>query len=87
MAEKIEAIERRALAAAELNEEVSGDLLARQFEALEYKGSSDQQLIELKTKMGILSPGREKDSRQLGAGREEVRDAELIEEGDEGKGR
>ena len=44
MAEKIEATERKALAAAELNEEVSGDLLARQFEALEYKGSSDQQL-------------------------------------------
>jgi phage shock protein A len=86
MAEKIEATERKALAAAELNEEVSGDLLARQFEALEYKGSSDQQLIELKTKMGILSPGRGKD-RQLGAGREDVRDAELIEEGDEGKGR
>ena len=57
MAEKIEATERKALAAAELNEEVSGDLLARQFEALEYKGSSDQQLIELKTKMGILSSG------------------------------
>jgi len=88
MAEKIEATERKAIAAAELNEEVSGDLLARQFESLEYKGSSDQQLIELKTKMGILSPGRGKgDSRQLGAGREDVRDAELIEEGDEGKGR
>jgi phage shock protein A len=88
MAEKIEATERKAIAAAELNEEVSGDLLARQFESLEYKGSSDQQLIELKTKMGILSPGRGKpDSRQLGAGREDVRDAELIEEGDEGKSR
>jgi hypothetical protein len=38
--------------------------------------------------MGILSPGREKpDSRQLGAGREDVHDAELIEEGDEGKSR
>jgi phage shock protein A len=88
MAEKIEATERKALAAAELNEEVSGDLLVRQFEALEYKGSSDQQLIELKTKMGILSPARGKaDSRQLGTGRGDVRDAELIEEGDEGKSR
>src|ERR687892_1932822 len=66
MAEKIEATERKALAAAELNEEFSGDHLLRQFEALEYKGSSDQQLLELKTKMGILSPG--KSSRQLGAG-------------------
>ena len=87
MAEKIEATERKALAAAELNEEVSGDQLARQFEALEYKGSSDQQLLELKTKMGILAPGRGQDSRQLGAGRGDVRDAELIEEGDEGNAR
>ena len=87
MAEKIEATERRALAAAELNEEVSGDQLARQFEALEYKGSSDQQLIELKTKMGILGSGQRKDSRQLGAGQDDVRDAELIEEEEEGKSR
>jgi phage shock protein A len=87
MAEKIEATERKALAAAELNEEVSGDLLARQFEALEYKGSSDQQLLELKTKMGILAPGRGPGSKQIGTGRDDVRDAELIEEGDEGKAR
>jgi phage shock protein A len=87
MAEKIEATERKALAAAELNEEVSGDRLARQFEALEYKGSSDQQLLELKTKMGILAPARGNDSKQLGAGREDVRDAELIEEEGEGKSR
>ena len=87
MAEKIEATERRAIAAAELNEEVSGDRLAKQFEALEYKGSSDQQLIELKAKMGILSSGRGRDSKQLGTGGADVRDAELIEEGDEGKSR
>jgi phage shock protein A len=89
MAEKIEAVERRALAAAELNEEVSGDRLARQFEALEYKGSSDQQLLELKTKMGILSPGGGAGSKQLprGGAAGDVRDAELIEEGDEGKAR
>ena len=58
MAEKIEATERRALAAAELNEEVSGDRLAQQFEALEYKGSSDQQLLELKSRMGLLPSGQ-----------------------------
>src|ERR687889_124663 len=85
--DKIEAAKRRALAAAELNEEVSGDQLARQFEALEYKGSSDQQLLELKTKMGLLGPGRGAGSKQLGTGRDDVRDAELIEEGDEGKAR
>src|SRR4051812_7524917 len=88
MAEKIEATERKAIAAAELNEEVSGDALARQFESLEYKGSSDQQLLELKSKMGILGPGRDNQgSKQLGTGRADVRDAELIEEGDEGKAR
>src|SRR5215212_6529996 len=87
MAEKIEATERRALAAAELNEEVSGDRLARQFEALEYKGSSDQQLLELKSRMGLVGPGRGAGSKQLGTGRNDVRDAELIEEGDEGKAR
>jgi phage shock protein A len=88
MAEKIEATERKALAAAELNEEVSGDRLVRQFESLEYKGSSDQQLLELKTKMGILQPGpRAPGSKQLGTGHSDVRDAELIEEGDEGKAR
>ena len=88
MAEKIEATERKALAAAELNEEVSGDHLARQFEALEYKGSSDQQLLELKAKMGMLPSGRGgKGSKQLGKGKDDVRDAELIEEGDEGKAR
>jgi len=87
MAEKIEATERKALAAAELNEEVSGDFLARQFESLEYKGSSDQQLLELKTKMGLVGPGQGAGSKQLGTGRNDVRDAELIEEGDEGKAR
>jgi phage shock protein A len=87
MAEKIEATERKALAAAELNEEVSGDRLARQFEALEYKGSSDQQLLELKAKMGILPAGRSDEAKRLGTGTGDVRDAELIEEGDEGKAR
>src|SRR5919204_65423 len=78
-AEKIEATERKAIAAAELNEEVSGDRLIRQFEALEYKGSSDQQLLELKTKMGLLpAGGGNAGSKQLGAGASgDVHDAEL----------
>src|SRR3954451_21118910 len=86
MAEKIEATERKALAAAELNDEFSGDQLSRQFEALEYKGSSDQQLLELKSKMGILRPGQDQESRQLGAGaaRGAVQEAEGMEEGDGG---
>jgi phage shock protein A len=84
MAEKIEQTERRALAAAELNEEVSGDTLARQFEALEYKGSADQQLLELKTKMGLIGAGGGAAAKRLGRGDEQVHDAELVEEGDEG---
>jgi phage shock protein A len=89
MAEKIEATERKALAAAEINEEVSGDRLVRQFEQLEYKGSSDQQLLELKVKMGLIPAGSgNAGSKQLGAGASgDVHDAELIEEGDEGTSR
>src|SRR6266511_3517434 len=87
MAEKIEATERKALASAELNEEVSGDRLARQFEVLEYKGSSDQQLIELKAKMGLLPAGGAGQTKQLNKGAGDVHDAELVEEGDEGTGR
>jgi phage shock protein A len=83
MAEKIEATERKALAAAELNEEVSGDRLVRQFESLEYKGSSDQQLIELKARMGLLPAGES--ARQLNRGAADVHDAEVIEDGDEGR--
>jgi phage shock protein A len=82
MTEKIEASERRALAAAELNEEVSGDRLARQFEALEYKGSSDQQLLELKQRMGLLPPSSGGSTKQLNKGADDVHDAELIEEGE-----
>lgn len=42
MAEKIESIERKALAAAELQQEFEGDDLTQQFKQLEYHGSSDQ---------------------------------------------
>jgi phage shock protein A len=84
MAEKIEATERKAIAAAELNEEVSGDRLAKQFESLEYKGSSDQQLLELKARMGLVGPGQGTQARQLNRGAADVHDAELVEEGDEG---
>ena len=51
-----------------------------EFESLEYKGSSDQQLIELKTKMGLLKAGGDK-AKQLGKGSETIHDAELLEDG------
>ena len=84
MAEKIEETERKALAAAELNEEVTGDRLARQFDALEYKGSSDQQLLELKARMGLLAAGGNAQAKQLNRGGGDVHDAEVIEDGDTG---
>jgi phage shock protein A len=80
MAEKIEALERKAVAAAELQQEFSGDDLTQQFKQLEYKGSSDQQLIELKAKMGLLSPGAQS-AKQIGKGNEEaVHEAEVVED-------
>ena len=82
MAEKIDATERKALAAAELQEEFSGDRLAQQFEALEFKGSADQQLIELKARMGLLASGKEAPQLGRGAGEDGVDDAELLEGGD-----
>jgi len=80
MAEKIEATERKAIAAAELNEEISGDRLVRQFEQLEYKGSSDQQLIELKVKMGLIEAGGTAQAKQLNRGTQDIHDAELVDE-------
>src|SRR6185295_14207550 len=79
MAEKIEATERKALAAAELQEEFSGDTLAKQFEALEYHGTADQQLLALKQRMGLL-PGGANRAKQLGTGANGVHDAEVVEE-------
>ena len=58
----------KAIASAELNEEMSGDSLARQFEQLEYHGSSDQQLLELKAKMGVLGAGTTEAPKQIGQG-------------------
>jgi phage shock protein A len=84
MAEKIEANERKAIAAAELSAEFSGDNLVQQFEALEYKGSADQQLLALKTKMGLLAPGGG-GAKQIGKGGETVQDAELVEDDDSHK--
>ncbi len=81
MAEKIEGIERKALAAAELQQEFQGDDLMQQFKQLEYKGSADQQLLELKSKMGLIGKGD--DTKQLGKGAETVHEAEVVD--DDGK--
>jgi phage shock protein A len=80
MAEKIEAQERKAIASAELQEEFEGDSLIKQFEVLEYHGTADQALIELKRKMGVLPPASADKAKQLGRGAGDVHDAELVDD-------
>jgi phage shock protein A len=79
MEEKIEDMERQALATTELAGELEGDTLQQQFEALEYHGSTDNQLLELKQKMGVLPPG-DSSRPQLTDGDDDVADAELVED-------
>jgi phage shock protein A len=83
MSERIEQTERKALAAAELSEELSGDQLARQFDQLEYKADADAQLLALKQRMGLLGAGKGEPAKQLGAGEGagQVQDADLVDEG------
>lgn len=86
MEERIEDMERQALAAAELAGELEGGSLEQQFAALEYHGSADQQLLELKKKMGVLPAGESPERRQLGRGEDAgVAEAELIEDEDTNK--
>jgi phage shock protein A len=80
MEEKIEDMERQALAATELAGELEGDTLQRQFEALEYHGSTDNQLADLKRKMGVLPPGEGGEQRQLTDGGDDVAEGELVED-------
>jgi len=83
MEERIDDMERQALAAAELAGELSGDTLQQEFKALEFHGNADQRLLELKQKMGMLPAGTSQAPQQLGAGRQDagvVHDAELVEE-------
>ena len=83
MTERIEETERKALAAAELSEELEGDQLQRQFTQLEYKADADTQLLALKQRMGLLGAGKAEEPKQLGAGKGEVHEAELMD--DEGE--
>lgn len=82
MEERIDDMERQAVAAAELAGELSGDSLQAQFQALEFHGNAEQRLLDLKQKMGMLPAGEAKEPGQLPAGEESeaVRDAELVEE-------
>jgi phage shock protein A len=96
MAQRIEDNERRALASAEVAEELGTDHLERDFKQLEAGDTADERLLALKQKMGILPPpakeetqrlGSSSGARQIGAGETRqdspVRDAELLEEFEE----
>ena len=80
MTEQIEHEERKLIAAAEVNEDLSGDSLMKQFQGLETKADADTQLLQLKQKLGLLPAGSPAESKQLGKG---AADAELVED-DEG---
>lgn len=84
MTEKIENQERKAIASAELQAEFEGDTLMEQFKSLEYKGSADQQLLELKSKMGMIGPGGG-GAKQIGKGRGDTVDAELVDDHEDEK--
>jgi len=79
MAEQIEHEERKLIAAAEVHEDLSGDTLVKQFQSLEVRADADQQLLELKRKLGLLPAGTPTDSKRLGKGAAE---AELVEDDD-----
>lgn len=87
MAAKIEDTERKALAAAELNAELGTDELSREFDALEFHGSSDQQLLELKKKMGVLGPGKSDEPLQLTDGDDDVHEADIVDDEEEAPGK
>lgn len=93
MEARIEDNERRLLANAEIDEEFTGDRLARDFKSLERGAvltNADAQLLALKQKMGILPAGAPEQNRQLGAGanaapNEETVHAEIEDAPEEGK--
>src|SRR5207302_8458495 len=79
MAEQIEHAERKLLAAAEVHEDLSGDSLVKQFQALEGRADTDQQLLALKQKLGLLPAGSPAEAKQLGKG---AKEAELVRDDD-----
>src|SRR5437667_353799 len=79
MAEQIDHEERKLIAAAEGNEDLAGATLLKQFQSIEVKADADQQLLDLKRKMGLLPGGTQEQTRALGKG---AKDAELLEDDD-----
>jgi phage shock protein A len=89
MEEKIDSNERKIRASAEIDEEFSGDRLAKDFKRLEAAGgnqSAEMLLIQLKQKMGVLPAGTVASSKALGAGQHsEAEEIEVEEIHDEKK--
>src|SRR6266704_2863456 len=71
--------EHKRIAAAEVNEDLSGDSLIKQFQGIEVKATADEQLLALKRKMGLLSGGTQEQAKALGKG---AKEAELLEDDD-----
>lgn len=83
MVEKIEDTERKALAAAEVTEELGGDELVKEFALLETGGENgdvEAKLLELKRDMGLLAAPETESQRVLGRGGAPIADAEILEE-------
>ena len=71
MEERIDQNERMIRASSEIDDEMSGDTLRRDFKQLEKSAalsSVDARLLELKQKMGVLPAASGAPARQLGAG-------------------
>ncbi len=71
MADKIEESERKSIAAAAINEDLTGDSLEDEFKQLESGGGAGQvegRLLELKREMGLLSAPEKDQMRRLEAG-------------------
>ena len=87
MEERIETNERQIKAAAEIEDEFTGDTLQRDFKQLEGSaaaGSVDSRLLALKQKMGVLPSGAAAPTKALGAGQrdEEEVAADIVRPGD-----
>jgi phage shock protein A len=71
MEEKIDQSERQIRASAEIDEELTGDRLAKDFKQLEQgagANDADFRLLQLKQQMGMLGSGAAGGAKQLGAG-------------------
>jgi len=82
MAEKIESAERKALASAEVTEELSGDTLVSEFRQLEAGGDAavEDKLLALKASMGLLVSGESEEPKALESGEgNDIPEAEIVD--------